>query len=490
MNKEIAIKIVVVLAIMVFIIPLGYLLYSEFVEYENTSPNQPTVLSPYDGSADVGITANLSWAGGDPDGNFVTYDVYFGVTSPPPKVATGQSATIYNPGTLGYETTYHWKIVAWDDNGDSTASPVFSFTTEAETTDDDNDDDQQYPHTVFIELGAAGWSENCPATGEILHEMYLSDDYRFYYVSMVYDENDKAEQHLIEDYNIHDFPTTYIDGGYYVLDETEDIKLDKSDFEDKISAATSRNVPNLNIEVDADWDNKTEEFETTVFIENNEDEKYEGRLKVYLVEKISRWYNYDGVPYSFGFLDYIIDKDVTIPAGKSISDSKLWPASDLDPDNLMVIAVVFNSKPIKKDSNPSNLDHYHPFDAYYADATAAASVVEGGNLPPQVGIEYPKKLRINLFGNAKRMTPFWKNTILIGKTTVKTYVSDDSKVEKVEFYIDDDLKETVTQEPYEWTFRKVSLIKHLVRRHTITVTAYDDEGKTASASIDVIAILL
>lgn len=488
MNREIVFKIITVLAIMVFIIPLGYLLYSEFVEDENTPPNQPTVLSLHSSSINVSITTTLSWTGGDPDGDPVTYDVYFGITSPPPKVATGQSVTTYDPGTLGYETTYYWKIVAWDDDGDSTASSVFSFTTETETTDDN--DDQQYLHTVFIELGAAGWSKNCPATGEILHEMYYSGDYRFYYVSMVYDENDKAEQRLIEDYNIHDFPTTYVDGGYYVLDETENIKLDKSDFEDKISAATLRKVPKLNIVVDVAWDNKTVEFETTVFIENNEDEKYEGRLKVYLVEKISRWYNYDGVPYSFGFLDYIIDKDVTIPAGQSISDSKLWPASDLDPSNLMVLAVVFNSKPIKKDSNPSDLDHYHPFDAYYADATAAAEVVEGGNLPPQVGIEYPKKLRINLFGNARLMTPFWKNTILIGRTTVKAYASDDSKVEKVEFYIDDELKETVTQEPYEWTFRKVSFIKHLVRRHTITVMAYDDEGKTASASIDVVAILL
>ncbi|MCK4347661.1 MAG: hypothetical protein KAW47_03505, partial [Thermoplasmatales archaeon] len=85
---------------------------------------------------------------------------------------------------------------------------------------------------------------------------------------------------------------------------------------------------------------------------------------------------------------------------------------------------------------------------------------------------------------------FQKNTILIGRTTVKAYASDDSAIEKVEFYIDENLKETVTQDPYEWTFRKVSFIKHLVRRYTITVTAYDDEGKTSSASIDVIAVLL
>ena len=60
-----------------------------------------------------------------------------------------------------------------------------------------------------------------------------------------------------------------------------------------------------------------------------------------------------------------------------------------------------------------------------------------------------------MFGTAKLRAPFWKNTILIGKTTVAAYASDDSKVEKVEFYIDEMLKKTVTQGPYEYTFRKM-----------------------------------
>ena len=79
----------------------------------------------------------------------------------------------------------------------------------------------------------------------------------------------------------------------------------------------------------------------------------------------------------------------------------------------MVIAVVFNEKPFEKDSNPSNPSHYHGFSAYYTDATASVDVADTKNLPPQVGIEYPKKLRIDIFGNAKLMVPFWKNTILM-----------------------------------------------------------------------------
>ena len=62
----------------------------------------------------------------------VTYDVYFGTSSPPPQVTAGQSGTIYDPGVMSYDQMYYWKIVSWDDHGASTAGPVWSFTTEEE----------------------------------------------------------------------------------------------------------------------------------------------------------------------------------------------------------------------------------------------------------------------------------------------------------------------------------------------------------------------
>jgi hypothetical protein len=55
--------------------------------------------------------------------------VYFGATYPPAKLASNQSETTYDPGTLAFGTTYYWKIVAWDNHGASSASPVWQFTT-------------------------------------------------------------------------------------------------------------------------------------------------------------------------------------------------------------------------------------------------------------------------------------------------------------------------------------------------------------------------
>jgi PKD repeat protein len=77
------------------------------------------------------VTAVLSWTGGDPDGDSVTYDVYFGTSSSPPKVSSNQLATTYNPGTLAYSTTYYWKIIAWDNHSANTTSSTWHFTTKS-----------------------------------------------------------------------------------------------------------------------------------------------------------------------------------------------------------------------------------------------------------------------------------------------------------------------------------------------------------------------
>lgn len=100
----------------------------------NHPPYAPSNPSPLDEATDVAIDAVLSWSGGDPDGDSVTYDVYFGTTSSPPQVATGQLNTMYDPGTLQHETTYYWKIVAWDSHNVFAEGPIWIFTAEKEDT--------------------------------------------------------------------------------------------------------------------------------------------------------------------------------------------------------------------------------------------------------------------------------------------------------------------------------------------------------------------
>jgi len=100
-------------------------------EPANNAPNVPSNPSPSNGATDQSIDVDISWTGGDPDGDPVTYDVYFGTTSPPTLVSDNQSSTTYNPGTLGYHVKYYWRIVAEDNHNSQTESSIWNFTTES-----------------------------------------------------------------------------------------------------------------------------------------------------------------------------------------------------------------------------------------------------------------------------------------------------------------------------------------------------------------------
>jgi hypothetical protein len=95
----------------------------------DTGPFVPSSPNPANGAVNVDIEKDLSWTGGGSPGTTITYDVYFGTAATPPIVVHNQSSTTYNPGTLGYSTKYYWKIVAWDQNQNSAAGPIWSFTT-------------------------------------------------------------------------------------------------------------------------------------------------------------------------------------------------------------------------------------------------------------------------------------------------------------------------------------------------------------------------
>ncbi|MDH7507728.1 MAG: hypothetical protein QHH15_08110, partial [Candidatus Thermoplasmatota archaeon] len=309
------------------------------------------------------------------------------------------------------------------------------------------DGEQEFTHTVFIEECTATWCRYCPDIAGILYEIYKSGNYNFYYVSMIEDEkneNSKVKSRLYDDFNINAFPTVYVDGGFEIIVGGGN---KKTVLEAAIKRAQLREVPKIKIVTKAEFDNTTNEIITEILIENDENETYKGFLKVYLTEIISRSVNphkaFDNnpKPYHFGFIDYIIEKQITINSKSNetfIEKKKItdFIVSDLKPEELMIIAVVFNSQPVKQYSNPPNENE---FNAYYADATDATILVQGGNLPPTVGIILPEVGKLHLFGKPIFKT-FFKRTVLIGKTTVTADAKDDLGIQKVEFYLDGKLK--------------------------------------------------
>ena len=93
-------------------------------------PNIPSEPHPEDGAIDIGIKTHLSWTGGDPDaGDKAVYDIYFGTEPEPELLAIDLQMPNYNPDILEKNTQYYWKVIARDENQDTTSGPIWTFTT-------------------------------------------------------------------------------------------------------------------------------------------------------------------------------------------------------------------------------------------------------------------------------------------------------------------------------------------------------------------------
>jgi hypothetical protein len=99
-----------------------------------------------------------------------------------------------------------------------------------------------------------------------------------------------------------------------------------------------------------------------------------------------------------------------------------------------------------------------------------------------IDVDIAKPLRA-LYVNNNRIMPFNKVKI-IGSIEIEAIVNYDwwghTDIEKIEFYIDGDLKASIYNEPFNWTWAE-----RKIGKHTIKVIAYDTEGNSASKEIEV-----
>jgi len=75
----------------------------------------------------TGGSINLSWTGSDPDNDIATYDVYFGTTSTPSISKSNITDMFLNNLAVVSGTTYYWKVITKDAQGNISDSGVFQF---------------------------------------------------------------------------------------------------------------------------------------------------------------------------------------------------------------------------------------------------------------------------------------------------------------------------------------------------------------------------
>jgi len=223
---------------------------------------------------------------------------------------------------------------------------------------DSSTSNMESSHTVFCELAVTSDSENSPETAELLQNIYESGEYDFKYITYVADQHPDASDWINDRYNIAGYPTCVFDGGFEVLYKSP---AAQSVYENKIYISSYRNVHDLDVEVVTHWfeDCCNQELNMEINVENNEDAAYNGILKVYIVEKNSRWTYQIGEevkPYQFAFIDIAMDENIFVPAGETVTFvSPEWipfVLGGVNASDLFVIAVLSNKNPYPGYSDP------------------------------------------------------------------------------------------------------------------------------------------
>lgn len=374
--------------------------------------------------------------------------------------------------------------------------PEYEVEEEDNETDDGNGNTEKFPwdstHFVFIEEATGKDCVPCLPIGKKLYELYNSGKYPFYYISMIMEHTETGE-YMNDYYNYFAYPSVYIDGGYKNIFGGGDESV--ANIEKYIKNALSRDFSSVFINIVAEWDQNNSEIKINGVIKNDGNSAYKGNLRIFLAEIIStEWVDASKKPFHFGSHSFIANEDVEIPSNDIKNFSKTIDSTELDPENLMIYAAIYSSKAVKRESDPNDLNrdgNKHEFDAYFADNVAATEVVEGGNLPPFLEITLPESGYLHISGDPKFkfFALLQKKTIMIGRINIKVDVTDETGVEKVDFYFDDVLISTDEEEPYELSIEKSGSFRKVIpRKHKIKVVAFDKEEKENSAEMDIFTI--
>ncbi|HOR59590.1 MAG TPA: choice-of-anchor J domain-containing protein, partial [Candidatus Cloacimonadota bacterium] len=98
-------------------------------------PDPVTLTAPADAAVDVVLKPTFTWTAATIGGIPTGYKVYCDTNANPVTQIADVSTTTYTATTaLAYSTTYYWKVVAYNANGNSADSEIRSFTTMADPT--------------------------------------------------------------------------------------------------------------------------------------------------------------------------------------------------------------------------------------------------------------------------------------------------------------------------------------------------------------------
>ena len=240
-------------------------------------------------------------------------------------------------------------------------SPFWTFNPSAEISD------EQFTHTVFAEEFTATWCVYCPSAAENLMlvyedvpgEPYYDDN--FFFVALITDVNDKADDRMGDFPDVTGYPTVIFDGND---EKVSGGQSSTANYEQAIDTTGQRDDTDISLSIEMNHLGE-DKLDISISMTWNEDGSFsnptfDGYVRAYIVEKISRYNNYDGDPYHFGFLDYAFDQAVELEPNEKQSMSTIWTGgdhqdkngndfSDIEYDNINVFVAFFNDESTASD---------------------------------------------------------------------------------------------------------------------------------------------
>jgi len=201
----------------------------------------------------------------------------------------------------------------------------------------------EYTHTVLVEAGTASWCPPCATAAAVMHDVFYTGDYDFYYVALVSDKNSYASTRCNE-LGVSSIPDYVFDGNYVRHVGSGGIPYA---YTARLDMCGERDVSDIDLDLDLTW-NGGGLIDVNLDITNNEASTYNGHLHVYVTEIVSRWNTNNGQPYHFAMIgNYAFNENVDITAGDTSQLTTSWDGTqygvgDITEDNVMVIATVFD----------------------------------------------------------------------------------------------------------------------------------------------------
>ncbi len=226
---------------------------------------------------------------------------------------------------------------------------------------------EDFTHAVLGEEFTATWCVYCPSAAENLMKVYENipdEPYyhdKFFFVALITDVNDKAEERMDDYPDVTGYPTVIFDGND---EKVSGGQSDTSNYEQAIDNCGQRDDTDISLDIQMEHLG-ADQLGVSVTMTWNEDAtlgdpSFNGYVRAYIVEKVSRYNNYDGDPYHFGFLDYAFEESVELEPHEVKELTTVWTGgdhedkngddfSDIDYENINIFVAFFNDESASAD---------------------------------------------------------------------------------------------------------------------------------------------